>query len=350
MNFLFLKPKQIGDSLILTPTLQAVKQAYPEAKIWVVVRRGCEGILAGCPAIDHLLTAAPVEARDHTTGQWWRSLQLVSNLRKVRFDAVFELGDGDRSRWLALLCRAKARYSVPLDRPMKGYFRQAFKSIADFEYKRGHRVEKDYRTVSTFLPLPEEIPPLVFNREATRVWPETAAWEDFALMHITSRQGFNRWTREGWIKVGQYLLTRYKNLLISTGPAHEETVEAKAVAEALGPACLPTLGRTNWAELAELLYRARLFVGIDTAARHLAAACQCPTVALFGPSIERHWHPWKSPHRIVTVPGYHAPQNGELEDEFRMIKARRMNEIRAESVIEACSTISQWGHKGESEK
>ena len=49
MRILLIKPKQIGDSLILTPTITAIKRAHPEAEIWVVVRRGCEGILAGLP-------------------------------------------------------------------------------------------------------------------------------------------------------------------------------------------------------------------------------------------------------------------------------------------------------------
>ena len=58
MRILLLKPKHIGDSLLLTPTIVALKRARPGAEIWVVVRRGCEGILAGCPEIDRLLTIA----------------------------------------------------------------------------------------------------------------------------------------------------------------------------------------------------------------------------------------------------------------------------------------------------
>jgi len=41
---------------------------------------------------------------------------------------------------------------------------------------------------------------------------------------------------------------------------------------------------------------------------HLAAACQCPTVAIFGPSKVVEWRPWRVRHRIVLPPG--APNNG----------------------------------------
>ena len=56
MRLLFIKLKHIGDALIMTPMLTAVRARHPEAEIHVVVRHGTEGILAGCPAIDQLHT------------------------------------------------------------------------------------------------------------------------------------------------------------------------------------------------------------------------------------------------------------------------------------------------------
>jgi heptosyltransferase-3 len=58
MRLLFIKPKHIGDTLLLMPTLIAVRQAYPAAEIWLLVRRGCESILAGRREIDRLLLLA----------------------------------------------------------------------------------------------------------------------------------------------------------------------------------------------------------------------------------------------------------------------------------------------------
>ncbi|MCC7160041.1 MAG: hypothetical protein IT281_10980, partial [Ignavibacteria bacterium] len=70
--------------------------------------------------------------------------------------------------------------------------------------------------------------------------------------------------------------------------------------QAIGPGCISTEGKTQWNHLAWLLYQARLFVGVDTAAMHLAAATGTPTVALFGPDSDaRNWSPWKTPHRLI---------------------------------------------------
>ena len=40
-RFLFIKLRHIGDSLLLTPTLVATKAKYPDAEIWVLVRKSC---------------------------------------------------------------------------------------------------------------------------------------------------------------------------------------------------------------------------------------------------------------------------------------------------------------------
>ena len=50
-------------------------------------------------------------------------------------------------------------------------------------------------------------------------------------------------------------------------------------------------GRLRFAQTADLLRRAAVFVGPDTATTHLAAACGTPTVALFGPTDPRLWGP-----------------------------------------------------------
>ena len=113
MRILLIKPKQIGDSLILTPTITAIKTAYPDAEIWVMVRTGCEGILAGCPDIARILTLAGVEKSDRRPGDFWRQAKML--LRIVERAVRLCLRAGRRASGAAL-CDADAgrqrRYSV----------------------------------------------------------------------------------------------------------------------------------------------------------------------------------------------------------------------------------------------
>ena len=109
MRLLFIKLKHIGDALIMTPMLTAVRARHPEAEIHVVVRRGTEGILAGCPAINHLITTTPVESDQRAIADSWKDLRMGLKLRQQQFDYAFDLTDGDRGRWMVGLSQATHR-------------------------------------------------------------------------------------------------------------------------------------------------------------------------------------------------------------------------------------------------
>ena len=338
MRILLIKPKQIGDSLILTPTITAIKRAYPEAEIWVVVRRGCAAILAGCPDITRILTVAAVEKHERRPGDLWKELKTIWQIYTHRFDYAFELGDGRRGLNMLRLAQARRRFSIKSSDPwMEFAAKKAGCKISTFDWQTCHRVEKDYFSVSEFLPLPEAIPPLRFDQSFAQPWKEGKGLAGFCVVQIGSRQGFNRWHREGWIKVCLALLKRFQNIVISCGPVAHEMEEASWLQESLGLRAINTQGRTTWPEMAWLLYHAKLYVGPNTAAMHLAAACGCPVVALFGPSIEDHWHPWQVPYRIVTSQGYVPVQN--TVERYARVKKRTMNEIEARDVVAACEEL-----------
>jgi len=337
MRILLIKPKQIGDSLILTPTITAIKAAHPEAEIWVMVRRGCEGILEGCPGITQILTLAGVEKSDRSRGDLWHQVKVLLRLWSVKFDYAFELGDGHRARLFARLTRAKRRYSVKTASPLKRLERQFFTGISSFDWQTHHRVEKDFYSVSEFLPLPGPIPRLIFEQSRVQNWEKGANLTDFCVVQVGSRQGFNRWHREGWKEVCHAMLERFSNVVVSCGAVTHEMKEAAWLQQELGSRVVNTEGRTGWAEMAGLLYRAKLYVGPNTAAMHLAAACGCPVVALFGPSIEDYWHPWQVPYRIVTSHGY-VP-TGDAEERYARAEKRTMNEIAASDVVAACGEL-----------
>jgi heptosyltransferase-3 len=335
MRILFIKPKYIGDSLLLTPTIMAVKRAYPEAEIWVLVRRGCEAILNGCPAIHCVLGLTPVKDCRREKFSWFLDLLVLRELRKVVFDHVFELGDGHRGRWFVLGTRWRKSYSVAPAGPFNWFWQKRFSGISNFKWHDCHRVEKDFMSVNDFLPIPQPIPGLCFDQERTVPWVPAETLDSFAIMHIGTRQPQKQWALPEWIKVGKFVLQHLPHIVISCGPEVNEIAEAHLLQKGLGDRALCTMGKTNWNELAGLLHRARLFVGLDTAAMHLAAACHCPTVALFGPTDEIHWHPWQVPCQIVTKNGC----NLTGPDHLILANQRSMLDIKAADVITACESL-----------
>ena len=277
-----------------------------------------------------------MEKNDRSKGDLWHQIRVLLQLRSVKFDYVFELGDGHRARLFAKLSRAKKRYSVKTSSPLKGLDRRFF-TVSTFDWQTCHRIEKDFYSVNEFLPLRQPVPPMIFQQGFEREWQPGRGLSDFAVLQVGSRQGFNRWHREGWLEVARAMLERFSNLVISCGPVPHELEEATWLQKELGSRALTTEGRASWAELTWLLYRAKLYIGPNTAAMHLAAACKCPVVTLFGPSIEDHWYPWQVPYRIVTSHGYVPVAN--MVERYAQVKKRTMTEIQAQDVIAACGEL-----------
>lgn len=301
MRLLFVKLKHIGDSLLLTPALTAVRRDYPDAEIHVVVRRGCEGILAGCPAIDRLHTASAPEADNRVW--WWdwtADARLLLGAWRRRFDYAFELSDGNHSRGLVWLSGARQRCANTAGKPLNWWWRQCFNRTSKFSWYQAHRVEKDFRTINDCLPLAEPVPPLAFARNRCEAAPRFEGINDFVVIHPGTRWKRKRWPVEKWRELSRWLLGRVSRIIISGGPSPDEVALAGELTQTLGDRVISAVGQVTWPQMAGLLYRARLFVGVDTAAMHLSAACQCPTVAIFGPSEVPQWRPWRVAGEVIT--------------------------------------------------
>jgi heptosyltransferase III len=337
MRLLFVKLRHIGDALLLTPTLAAVKQALPRAEIWVVVRRGTEGILKGCPHIDHVRTAMIPEHGDARDAHRGGDLALLRELRTMRFEHAFEMGGGDRGRWLVTLCGARGRTTNTAARRFPKFWKLAFNRPATTRRYGFHEVQRDYITVADVLPLPRKIPPLRFEPAAVEGWEPADGMGDFAVLHAGTRRGQKAWVEERWIETGRALLARIPRLVLSCGPDPAERDLASRLRNALGNAAVSTDGRTTWSQLAGLLHRARLFVGVDTAAMHLAAACGCPTVALFGGSKLFEWYPWRVRHRVVRARDWLGAETATLSP------ADLMREITTDRVVAACDEVIAGG-------
>ena len=338
MRLLFVKLRHIGDALLLTPTLAAVKQALPKSEIWVVVRRGSEGILAGCPHIDQLRTAMIPEHGAAREAHRGADRKLLRELRSAGFEHAFEMGGGDRGRWLVTLSGSRGRTTSTAARRFPKWWCLPFNRPSRTGRYGRHEVQRDYTVVADILPMPEEIPALHFDPAAMTPWKPGEDLGEFAVIHAGTRWARKSWTEERWIETGLALLERVPGLVLSSGPDAAERAMNARIAAAIGSRAISTDGQTSWSQLAWLLSRAKMFAGVDTAAMHLAAACQCPTVALFGGSKFFEWYPWRVRSRVIRAHDW----LGE-EKAAGLTDAQLMKEIEADRVIAACEEVLAGG-------
>ena len=332
MRILLTKLKHIGDALLMTPTADAIRARYPDAEITAVVRKGTEGILAGCMAIDRVLTAAAAEGSKRSAFNWLDDARTIAALRREKFDFAFELSDGDRGRWVCALARAKVRCTNESLVKLPRIWKLAFRSVSRFEWRYRHRVEKDFFTVAHELDLGDAPGPMRFARERTEPsWVSERAGAGAIVFHPATRLMEKFWPEDRWIELGRALKATGAPIVISVGPAADEVALGERIATGIGAGAFCTEGMLSWAQLAGVLHSARLLVGVDTAAMHLAAACACPTVAIFGISSVVQWKPWKVPSRVLAG-------IGEM-DEWTTEIARTINPILRISVEQVESAV-----------
>ncbi len=126
----------------------------------------------------------------------------------------------------------------------------------------------------------------------------------FVHLHPTSRWLFKTWTEAQTAELMRRLAHDGPAIVVTCAPdAREKAILARTLEEAQVPVT-DLSGQLTLRELAALTARARLFVGVDSAPMHIAAAMGTPVVALFGPSGERQWGPWRVTHRVVASPEY----------------------------------------------
>jgi heptosyltransferase-3 len=130
------------------------------------------------------------------------------------------------------------------------------------------------------------------NALLTRMRPLAGA--PFAVLHPYPKYRYKMWTPAGWIALAQELGARGLAVVFTGGPEPAETAYVDEIIRALPGRALNLAGTLSLAETAELIRRARLYVGPDTAVTHIAAATGRPTIALFGPSNPVKWGPWPS--------------------------------------------------------
>jgi heptosyltransferase-3 len=129
--------------------------------------------------------------------------------------------------------------------------------------------------------VPELVPPAPADR-----LPFVPA-KDYAVIHAAPMFRYKEWTREGWHALAAGLARRGIEVVAIGGPGEAERAYLDHVWQGVVP-----VHPANWPETVALLDKARVYVGPDTSATHLAAATGCPTVALFGPMDPRVWGPW----------------------------------------------------------
>ena len=119
-------------------------------------------------------------------------------------------------------------------------------------------------------------------------------------IHPASRWSFKCWPAERNAGLIDRLSPAHR-VVITAAPEPAEMSLIEKILSKTKSKPVNLAGKLSVRELGALTARARLFIGVDSMPMHLAAAMGTPSVALFGPSGEQEWRPWRVAHRVVTT-------------------------------------------------
>ncbi len=292
-NILVSRLRFMGDIILTTPLLDALKQAWPGSRITYLAETPWISLLENHPHADRLL-ALDKNSRRSEAGIVWR-------LMRQKFDLAIDLFGNPRSALLTWTSGARTRIG--------GNF-------------RGRRHFYTHRITSP----PHDTPAIDFhlsylqplkiqykkNSPAINVTPEEKLW----AIDYLQRRGFDTkgtivglhpgasWPAKMWF-AGRFAVTanrlyqkRGVQILFTMGPGEQEIVRA-VVRSCHFSVIEPRLLTIR--QLAAVIQQLDVYVSNDCGPMHLGPAVGTPTVGIFGPGEPDIWFPYstRKGHRLV---------------------------------------------------
>ena len=319
MRILAVQLKRIGDLVLTTPALAALK-ALPEANVTLAVDQGTAGLIPAIPDID----AAIVFGK----GRGWAPWQQVLT---GQYDAVYDFTGTDRSALATAMSRARSRTTFAWMK-RKRLRALAYNRFIESSVRERHTVDH-YRDLTTTAG-PDRGPQLNLTPDPAQ------SSEPYAVLHPGTARVEKFWLAERWAEIARHLINTHNlRIVITTGPDDQERAHAAEIQSAIRSPQSAIENPTNLCAFASVLANARLVVSVDTAAVHLAAAFQRPQIALFGPTNPFHWRPRHDRAVVISAAEPGAP----MTEFMPRMKGAAMERIPSATVIQAIDSALSAG-------
>jgi heptosyltransferase-2 len=337
-RLLVIRLDRLGDVVLSTPVLGALRRRFPHAFIAMMVRSACREILDGHPSLNEVIAYDKEGAHCSVAA----TIRFARSLRRYEFDTALVLHPSNRSHWIPWLAGIPVRI---------GYRRKSAWLLTHRLPHRKHegdRHEAAYtlQMLEIFGITPEGPPqpriPVSAQaaRRLERILAEgaVAPAERLVAIHPSASCVSKRWLPERFAQVADRLIVEHGvRICLVAGPA--EAPHAQQVIRSMRQPALNLAGRLSVAELAALLQRCRLLISNDSGPVHVAAALGTPVVAIFGRNQRglspRRWGPLGAGHIVlhkevgcVTCLAHHCD-----------IDFLCLSSLEAEEVYQAASSI-----------
>ncbi len=307
-NVLLIQLGDIGDVVLTTPTIRAVRETYPSARVSILVRRPFGNLLTADQNLYQIIEAG----RNYgtLTASLQENLLLARRLRTARYDLVIALRTGDRSAILAFLTGAKVRIGrQELEKPFwyKHLFTRLLLNPPYAQPPVHPGADQSLRIVRALgIDTADSGPKLYLAPEdrnrALDLLRECGLTPGNRWVSINpcSRWKYKEWGYGKWAGIIDLLWQNHGLKAVLIG-SPEEAGAAREIVASRKDRAFNLAGKTTLGELSALIAMSTLHLGVDSAAPHIAAAVGVPTLTVFGPGNWKSWTIEDELHRLVTA-------------------------------------------------
>jgi predicted lipopolysaccharide heptosyltransferase III len=324
MKILLIQLKRIGDLVLTTPAIAALREKFPDAKISLIVSPGCAELLPAISKIDNKLVV-------NNMASWLE-------ITRTHFDYAIDFTRNDRSSFLTRLSRAKTRIASERRKQKSTFRSRAYNTFVPAKLKQLHTVDYHLRLLeplgiagtkpSIQLKIPETA-----RKKASELRTKHKIDNQFIVFHPGSARAEKFWEPDRWADVIAHAPDDWA-IILTGGTSALEQNHLREIKSKLRRKIVDLSDQTDLLTLAALISQARLLVTVDSAPMHFAAAARIPQIALFGPTNPFHWRPRDTPALILQGAST-TPLQDFSPDQPRV----PMKQISTQAVIDAMNAL-----------
>ena len=342
MNILLLQLKRIGDLVLTTPVIAALRDKFPEAVLTLIVSPEGAPLLPAITGVD----------RTYVIQRKLSDVKIFRAVAREKFDYCIDFTGNDRSALLAWLSGAQKRIASTWTRVQSKFRAGAYNEFVADRVSDLHTLDfhltlvepLGIRDASTTIKLQV---PAAAREKANEIRRAHRIDHPFVIFHPGSARMEKFWHAQRWAEVIDYARTalKFTPVLTSGNSALEQrhiaeiknrlsSTRRASHSEAATAPIVDLSGKIDLLTLTALIEQARMIVTVDTAPMHLAAAMETPQVILFGPTNPFHWRPRQS-SALILQGGSTSPVATFAPEQPRF----SMNDISTEAVINAMNSL-----------
>lgn len=277
----------LGDVILTTPLIRAIRQTYPSCHLDVVVNQEAAAILNGNTAVNGILI---LDKKGKHRGAGF--LRFIKEIERRRYDLLLSPHESHRSAILVRFSKIPERIGYKSAGFARlAYTRTVHRRLDLPEVERLLAFFKDALGVSaSFDPFPELFSPEESERAASDILQRHGARLPI-LIAPSSVWTTKRWPVWHFSQLIKLLLTGYKNPVFLLGSAADRKLAADiikllkyTVPDSFQKRVVDLCGQTSFAVLFSLMRKSRLLISNDSAPVHFAQAARLPVVCIMGPT------------------------------------------------------------------